>query len=240
MSTQVPSLSQALSLLPDFRQPKGRRYDLLPILLLCCIAMMCGCTSQSAISDWGRNYSHQWLYRLGFKRACAPSQSTLHRIFKGIDAAKLELLLSDWCQLLFRAIGLTTPAEIEGTSFDGKLLCGSSKQKAAQPHLLAALSHKLGLVLGQVAVAGKSNEITAANDLIEMLVLEGLVITGDAMFTQRETARKITAKGGHYLLSVKANQPTLLQDIKQAFTAQWWMSDTLTQYRGRWMCMRAE
>ena len=131
---------------------------------------------------------------------------------------------------MFRAIGFNEPSQIEGASFDGKLLCGSSKQKASQPHLLASLSHKLSLVLGQVAVSEKSNEITAANDLIEMLVLEGLVITGDAMFTQRETARKIIRKGSHYLISVKANQPTLLEDIKQAFTDQWWMSETLTEF----------
>jgi predicted transposase YbfD/YdcC len=191
--------------------------------------MMCGCTSQSAIADWGRNYSHQWLFRLGFKQACSPSQSTLHRIFKGIDVVKFEHLLCEWTQQVFRFIGFTTPEALEGASIDGKLLCGSSKQNAAQPHLLASLSHNLGLVLGQVAVSEKSNEITAANDLIEMLVLKGLVITGDAMFTQRETARKITAKGGHYLISVKANQPSLLEDIKQAFTDQWWMSDTLTE-----------
>jgi predicted transposase YbfD/YdcC len=231
MSTQVPSLTQALSLLPDFRQAQGKRYDLLPILLLCCIAMMCGCSSQSAIADWGRNYSHHWLYRLGFKRASAPSQSTLHRIFKGIDIVKLERLLSDWCQQLFGLIGFTAPAEIEGASFDGKLLCGSNKQKALQPHLLASLSHKLGLVLGQVAVSEKSNEITAANELIEMLALDGIVITGDAMFTQRETARKIIAKGGDYLISVKANQPSLLDDIKQAFTDQWWMKDTISEIK---------
>ena len=229
MSTQVPSLAQALSLLPDFRQAKGKRYDLLPILLLCCIAMMCGCSSQSAISDWGRNYSHHWLWRLGFKGNSAPSQSTLHPIFKGIDVLRLESLLSDWCQQLFRAIGFSAPSEIEGASFDGKLLCGSSKQLAAQPHLLAGLSHKLGLVLGQVAVSEKSNEITAFFDLIEMLVLEGLVITGDAIFTQRRIAEKIISKQGDYLLSVKANQPSLLEDIKQAFTAQWWMRDTLTE-----------
>lgn len=232
MSTKVPSLAQALSLLPDFRQAKGKRYDLLPILLLSCIAMMCGCTSQSAISDWGRNYAHHWLYRLGFKRASAPSQSTLHRIFKGLDVLKLESLFSDWCQQIFRAIGFATPADLQGASMDGKLLCGSSKQNAAQPHLLASLSHQLGLVLGQVAVSAKSNEITAAAELIEMLVLEGLVITGDAMFTQRETAQKILAKGGHYLISVKGNQPSLLEDIKQAFTDQWWMADTLTEAKG--------
>ena len=231
MSTSVPSLAQALSLLPDFRQAQGKRYDLLPILLLSCIAMMCGCTSQTAIADWGRNYSHHWLWRLGFKRNSAPSQATLHRIFNGIDIGKLELLLSDWCQQLFRRLGFPAPAELESASFDGKLLCGSSKQKAAQPHLLASLSHKLGLVLGQVAVPEKANEITAANDLIAMLVLEGLVITGDAMFTQRQTVRKIIAKGGDYLLSVKANQPALLEDIKQAFTGQWWMSDTVRECR---------
>lgn len=231
MSTQVPSLAQALSLLPDFRQAKGKRYDLLPILLLCCIAMMCGCTSQSAISDWGRNYSHHWLWRLGFKRCSAPSQSTLHRIFKGIDVLILEAILCDWCQQIFRATCLTKPSDLEGASLDGKLLCGSSKQKARQPHLLAGLSHKLGLVLGQVAVSEESNEITAFFDLIEMLALEGLVITGDAMFTQRQIAEKIVAKGGDYLLSVKRNQPTLLEDIKQAFSDQWWMSDTLTECR---------
>jgi predicted transposase YbfD/YdcC len=86
-------------------------------------------------------------------------------------------------------------------------------------------------VLGQVAVSEKSNEITAFGDLIEMLVLKGVVITGDAMFTQREVARKIISKGGDYLISVKANQPSLLEDIKQAFVERWWMADTLSEAR---------
>jgi predicted transposase YbfD/YdcC len=229
VSTQVPSLAQALSLLPDFRQAKGKRYDLLPILLLCCIAMMCGCTSQSAIADWGRHYSHHWLWRLGFKGNSAPSQSTLHRIFKGIDVERLERLLSQWCQQVLRLLSFSTPKPLHAAGIDGKLLCGSSKQNASQPHLLAGLSHQLGLVLGQVAVSEKSNEITAFFDLLEMLVVDGVVITGDAMFTQRHIAEKILAKRGDYLLSVKANQPSLLEDIKQTFTDQWWMADTLTE-----------
>lgn len=95
--------------------------------------------------------------------------------------------------------------------------------------MLASLSHKLGLALGQVAVSEKCNEITASSELIEMLALKGVVITGDAKFTQREMAKKIISKGGAYLITVKANQPSLLEDIKQAFTDQWWMADTLTQ-----------
>lgn len=229
MSTIVPSLAQALSEIPDFRQAKGKRYDLLPILLLSCIAMMCGCTSQSAIADWGHNYSRHWLWKLGFKKGCAPSQSTLHRIFKSMDVVKFELLLSDWSQRVFRLVGFTAPSNLEGASIDGKLLCGSSKQKAGQPHLLASLSHKLGLVLGQVAVSEKCNEITAFTDLIQMLVLKGVVITGDAMFAQRNVAKKIISEGGDYLIIVKANQPSLLEDIKQTFVEQWWMADTLSQ-----------
>jgi len=142
---------------------------------------------------------------------------------------RLESILSDWCQQVFRFIRLLTPAPLHGAGIDGKLLCGSSKQQAPQPHLLAGLSHKLGLVLGQVAVSETSNEITAFFDLIEMLVLEGVVITGDAIFTQRHIAEKIISNRGDYLLSVKRNQPSLLEDIKQAFTDQWWMRDTLTE-----------
>src|SRR4051812_46670228 len=98
MSTNVPSLAQALSLIPDFRQPQGRRYELLPILLLACVAVLSGCRSQSAISDWGNNYGSGWLRKLGFKRDRGPSQSTLHRILKGINHLLLERALSDWAQ----------------------------------------------------------------------------------------------------------------------------------------------
>ena len=229
MSTVVPSLAQALSLLPDFRQAQGKRYDLLPILLLCCVAMMCGCTSQAAIADWGRNYSHHWLWRLGFKRSSAPSQATLHRIFKGLCVETFERLLSDWSQQVVRLIHLTAPEPLPAAAIDGKLLCGSRKQNAAQPHLLAGLSHQLGLVLGQVAVPEKGNELTAFFDLVEKLVVEGVVITADAMFTQRDVAAKIIASGGDYLLSVKANQPSLLEDVKLAFVEQWWMAESLTE-----------
>ena len=104
---------------------------------------------------------------------------------------------------------------------------GASK-KLRNLTLLAGLSHKLGLVLGQVAVSEKSNEITAFFDLIELLVLEGLVITGDAMFTQRHIAEKIISKRGDDLLSVKANQPSLLEDIKQHSRSSW-MCNTLAE-----------
>lgn len=229
MSTPVPSLAQALSEIDDFRQAQGRRYELLPVLLLSCVAMMCGCTSQSAISDWASNYGKHWLWKLGFKARRGPSQSTLHRIFKGINQLRLEQALSDWGKLVVKYFGWQEGERIEAVAIDGKTLCGSSKQKAKHSHLLSSLSQRLGVVLGQVAVSDKSNEITCLDLLLEMLVLEGVVITGDAIFTQRKVAKKIVARGGDYLFVVKANQAALLDDCQKAFLDYWWMADTISE-----------
>ena len=229
MSTNVPSLAQALSLIPDFRQPQGRRYELLPVLLLSCVAVLCGCSSQSAISDWATNYGSDWLLRLGFKTARGPSQSTLHRIFKGINHLLLERALSRWVQTVLNLLPRTDSEQVEGLAIDGKTLCGSSKQGADDAHLLSCLSQSLGVVLSQVAVSDKTNEITKVDDLLEGLVLTGKVVTGDALLTQRSISESIIARGGHYLLVVKDNQPQLLDDCKMSFADYWWLRETFSR-----------
>ena len=106
---------------------------------------------------------------------------------------------------------------LEAVAVDGKSLRGSRKQGAQDAHLLSADSHRLGVVLGQIAVEDKSNEIGAMHELLANLVLQGRLITGDALLTQQEVARTITSHGGDYLMVVKANQPTLLRDIQDLF-----------------------
>jgi len=227
---KVPSLVEILSDIPDFRKARGIRHPLPAILTLACAAMMCGYRSQSAIAQWGSNYGEQWLHLLGFTRCKAPSQSTIHRIFDGVDINMLEGKLAQWtCSVLqaldVQAIALQTgqSEQLEAIALDGKTLRGSRKQGASDAHLLSALHQRIGLVVEQVAVADTTNEINAALLLLANLVLhgslKGRLVTADAMFTQHKIAKAIVEGGGDYLLVVKDNQELLRQDIEAVFEA---------------------
>lgn len=227
---KVPSLRDALAEVIEFRQAQGRRYELLSVLLLCCVAVMCGYRSQAAIAQWGLNYGRKWLARLGIHRRRGPSQPTLHRIFKGIDCEQLERVIGQWAELVLDSCP-RKPFALEAVALDGKTLCGSQRPGALDVHLLSALSHRLGVVMAQVAVEDRTNEIGQVDELLASLVLEGRVITADSLLTQREIAQAILAGGGDYLLPVKENQPSLREDIALVFAQAKLLADTITEAR---------
>ena len=180
----IPSLAEYLAQIPEYRAARGLQHPLLALLLLVCVAMLCGARGQSAIADWGQHHGRPWLRRLGFTRDRAPSQPTLSRLFRGIPHRTVEAALGRWAEQVVRCC--PAAGELEGVALDGKTLRGSKRQGAADAHLLAAFSHRRGVVLGQVGVADKTNELGAAQAFLLTVALEGRIVTADALLTQRE------------------------------------------------------
>jgi predicted transposase YbfD/YdcC len=215
---RCPPLVEYIALIPDPRHARGVRHPLVALLALACAATLCGYRSYSAMAEWGRTYGVAIRRALGFTRDQSPGAATFYQLFGRLDRVALEACLGQWVEQVVAAL----PEEEEvpapaGVAIDGKTLRGSRKQGAPLTHLLSAVSHRLGLTLGQVAVPDKTNEITAVHTLLHGLLLEGRVVTLDALLTQQKIAQAIVDAGGDYLMVVKENQPTLHEDIATVF-----------------------
>jgi predicted transposase YbfD/YdcC len=218
-SITVPPLADYLAEIPDVRKARGTRHRLPAVLLLACVAMLCGARSQAAIAAWAANYGEPWRHRLGLTHRRGPSQATLSRLFGLIDPVELERHLGRWAEQVLAQAPLpgAQAAPLEVIALDGKTLRGSKKRGAPGSHLLSALSQRLGIILGQVAVGDKANEIAATTDLLAELVLTGRLVTVDALLTQASLAQAILDRGGDYLMVVKQNQPTVYEDLVTLF-----------------------
>jgi predicted transposase YbfD/YdcC len=203
-------LLDLLAQIPDPRKKRGRRHLLVGLLAVGIAAVVAGSRSFAAIGQWATDAGGDALATLGAARGAA-EESTFRRAFAAVDADKLDSILGAW--LWTRSARVTDRLVV---AVDGKTVRGARNKAGAAPHLVAALTHGVGAVLGQVAVAAKSNEIPAVRDLIKAFTnLAGAVITVDAMHTQTDTAEVITARGAHYVMTVKANMPTLYKRLKQ-------------------------
>jgi hypothetical protein len=137
--------------------------------------------------------------------------ATLHRVFKGLDVPAFEATVGGW----LAGCGVEPDDPI---AMDGKTLRGIHGEEIPGVHLIAAYAHRAGAVLAQIAAPGKGQELAAAKVALEQVPLEGRVVTGDALLTQRQVCQQIVAGGGDYLLPVKENQPTLVRDLEAAFS----------------------
>lgn len=230
MPAPIIPLVQVFVEIPDVRSHQGQRYTLSAVLALACAAILCGYRSYSAIAEWGRNYGTALVMALGFTKGQTPCAATLHTIFRDLDAAQFETKLGRWAASVLQAYGLD-PDEIEGVAVDGKTQRGSAKQGAHGAHLLSAVSQRLGLTLTQQAVNDKSNELGQIQAVLAELLLQGKVITTDALHTQRSVAAAIVDQDGDYVMCVKENQPQLREDIETLFREPEVVADTLTQAR---------
>jgi DDE_Tnp_1-associated/Transposase DDE domain len=196
-----PGLLAVLAKVTDPRCRRGVRHQLAVVLALAVCAVLAGARSFTAIAEWAADADEETLARLGVTGA-VPSESTIRRVLQRLDADAFDELAGAW------AAQRTAPAR--GTrraiAVDGKTLRGSAHGGEGGRHLLAALDHAHGVVLGQAEVGAKTNEIPMFPTLLDSIEITGAVVTADALHAQRSHAGYLAGRGAHYLLIVKRNQ----------------------------------
>lgn len=218
-------LLTALALVPDPRDRRGIRYPLASVLAMAVCAVLAGASSFAAITDWASDLEPSAWSRLGFTGR-VPVLTTVWRLLVRIDAETLSAVLADWLRSRLPAPppadGRARKARTVRTviAVDGKVLRGARLSGGRRVHLLSAYDTAAGVVLAQVQVAAKSNEIPAFTPLLDQLAarlggLADVVIVADALHAQHSHARAVAAHGGHLLVSVKANQPSLFAQLKR-------------------------
>lgn len=200
--------------LDDPRQRAKVLYPLDEVLLLVLLGVIAGCESWVEIARYGEK-KLAFLRRFRPFEEETPSHDQLGDIFAVLDAEQFQTCFVAW------VAGLTG-LDAGIIAIDGKTLRRSYQDGGGKApiHMVSAWSAKQNLVLGQVKVADKSNEIIAIPKLLDMLTIKGAVVTIDAMGCQREIAAKIVERQADYVLALKGNQGTLRDDVEEFFTEQ--------------------
>jgi predicted transposase YbfD/YdcC len=194
----------------DPRARRGVRHRLVTILGLAVCAVLAGARSFTAIAEWAADTDEATLAELG-AAGVVPCESTIRRTLQRLDADDFDRRAGAWAQQ--RTV--PPPGKRRLVAVDGKTLRGSASGADPGRHLLAALDHAHGVVLGQADVQAKTNEIPMLPILLDRIDLAGAIVTADAMHAQREHARYLVAqRGAHYILTVKGNQPSLHAQLK--------------------------
>lgn len=196
----------------DLEDPRTREplHSLEEILLVAVCGILSGADGWAGVALWGQA-KLPWLRQfLPFENGTA-SHDTFGRVFALLDAAVFERCFIAW---MTSVCGALQGLEV---NIDGKTVRRSKSPGGKAIHLVSAFANRLGLTLGQVKTAEKSNEITAIPELLDALLLKGCIVTIDAMGCQTAIAAKIVEKESDYVLAVKNNQPTLAQAIEGFF-----------------------
>lgn len=205
------SLIERFATLADPRQAAKVLYPLPEILLLLLSATLAGADDCVEVELWGKEQLTFLRRFLPYKRGI-PSHDTLNEVLAALDPDLFKACFVGWVESL-------REKEPDLIAIDGKTSRRThARSKGLEPlHLVSAWASRQRLVLGQEAVSGKSNEITAIPLLLERLALKGALVTIDAIGTQNEIATTILDRGGDYLLALKANRPATLKDVEAFF-----------------------
>jgi len=212
-------LLHALSAVPDPRTARGMRYPLAGLLTVAVCAVMAGASSFAAITDRLHDLDDIARARLGFIRK-VPAATTIWRLLTRLDADHLATVLAGWLRTRVRPPAGPRPRRHRIViAVDGKTMRGARRPDGTKVHLLSALDTSTGIVLAQITVAAKSNEIPAFTPLLDAVEhvlgsLHGVVFVADALHTQTSHATELAARGAHLLIPTKGNQPTVFAKLK--------------------------
>jgi predicted transposase YbfD/YdcC len=245
--TTKNSLYETLQGIPDPRRGAGKRYPLPVLMCLLCLAKMAGQTTLKGATEWVRLRAAFLANAFGLKRTAMPCQMTYKRILEVIDAQMLnDLLAAFFTRWEAQQRCENEPSRLQTESrhlehaqiaIDGKTVRATSKED--QPvHQLSAYDVKTGVVLFQVNVQEKQNEISALKPLLTPCFIKGRIFSLDAMHTQTALCATIDRFDGFYLLVAKDNQPTLTSDLADFFTEpppdwRWEQAETWDKAHGR-------
>lgn len=206
------SILEYFASVPDPRIARSKLHPLASVLVLSLCAVVCGADSFVAIEHFGRA-REAWLKTFLELPNGIPSHDTIGRIFAMLDPRALEEAFRRWVE----AVATLTKGEV--VAIDGKTLRRSFRDadRSAFVHMVSAWATGNRMVLGQVKTEDKSNEITAIPRLLDLLHIEGCLVTIDAMGCQKEIAATIIERRADYMLAVKDNQPTLAETVSGMF-----------------------
>lgn len=203
------SLQEVLEGIEDTRRERSVWYPLYEVLFIMLTAVICGATSYAKVEMFGKS-KEKWLKKYLKLENGIPDACTFRNVIMAIDTQQLHTVFVEWMRNVVENVTGVV-------AIDGKQARRTKDARRPALHVVSAFSAECGLVLGQLACEEKSNEITAIPKLLEMLEINGCIVTIDAMGTQTEIAKKITEKGADYILSLKENQKTLYEDVRLFF-----------------------
>ena len=206
------NLFERFEILEDPRDIRGKKYKLIDILIMTIYGLLCGLKDYVNIADFMKLKEDYFTKLLNLENG-TPSHDCLSDVFAVIDSKKFMEIFIEWTKDIVK---IETGKKI---SIDGKAIKSATDKinNGNIPYIVSAFIGEIGISIGQVKVDDKSNEITAIPDLLDLLDLEGVTITIDAIGTQEEIVNKIVDKGAHYVLPVKDNQRELKKQIKSHF-----------------------